>query len=112
MIGIALIVGAAIVGATLVARYWNKILDFMKKVIKKLSAKLSANSKIMGTANYIRKVGNKFQNRTKYYSKNEEGKWKETVVTYEQTESEIPEEYRSMLRKMMNMILHLNWSYN
>ena len=95
MIGIALIVGAALIaGGTLLAKYWNRVLDFMKKVISKLDAKLSGNSKLMGTAIFIRKIGNKFQNRTKHYSKDEIGKWKETIVTYEQEENEIPEEYR------------------
>lgn len=95
MIGIALLIGAGLlVGGTLLAKYWNKVIDFMKKVIAKLEVKLNVNQKLMGAAIYIRKVGDKIQNKTKHYSKDEVGKWKETIVTYEQDVNEIPEEYR------------------
>ena len=49
----------------------------------------------MGSAVFLKKIGNKFQNRTKHYSKDELGKWKETIVTYEQNEDEVPEKYRN-----------------
>ena len=95
MIGIALLIGASLlVGSTLLVKYWNKVIEFMKKVINKLEVKLDVNQKLMGAAIYIRKVGDKIQNKTKHYSKNEVGKWKETIVTYEQDVNEIPEEYR------------------
>ena len=94
MIGIALILGATlIVGGTLIAKYWNKIIDFMKTVINKLQLKV--RGVVMGSAVFIKKIGDKFQNRTKYYSKDEVGKWKETIVTYEQNEDEVPEKYRN-----------------
>lgn len=94
MIAIALILGATlIVGGTLVAKYWNKVLDFMKKVIDKLKKKV--HGVLMGSAVFIKKIGNKYQNRTKHYSKDELGKWKETIVTYEQNEDEVPEKYRN-----------------
>lgn len=95
MIGIALLLGTALlVGTTLLAKYWNKVIDFMKKVIGKLEVKLNKNEKLMGVAISIRKVGDRIQNKTRHYSKNEVGKWKETIVTYEQEVSEVPEEYR------------------
>lgn len=52
----------------------------------------------MGTAIYIRKLGDKIQNRTKHYTKDEVGKWKETIVSYEQNWNEFPEEYRKYVR--------------
>lgn len=95
MIGIALLIGAGLIaGTTLLVKYWNKVIGFLKKVIGKLQAKLKVGQKLMGAAVYIRKVGDKIQNRTKHYSKDEVGKWKETIVTYEQEVDEIPEEYR------------------
>ena len=98
MIGIALIIGAAIlVGGTLLVKYWNKIIDFLKKVISKLQVKFKET--LMGAAVFLRKVGNKFQNRTKHYSKSEEGKWKETIFTDEQEVNEIPEEYRNYAKE-------------
>lgn len=93
MIGIALILGAVIVGTTLIARYWSRIVDFMKKVFYKLKSKI--NGVLMGSCVFIKKLGDRFQNRTKHYSKNELGKWKETIVTYEQEEDEVPEKYRN-----------------
>lgn len=94
MIGIALILAtAAIAGTTLIAKYWNKVLSFLKKVSEKLSLRFSKNEKIMGVAVYIRRIGEKFQNRTKHYSKDEMMRWKETTVVYDMNE-EVPEEYR------------------
>lgn len=93
MIAIALILGAtAIIGTTLIAKYWNKVLSFLQKVIQKLKAKVQGT--LMGSAVYIRKVGRKFQNKTKHYSKDEMMRWKETTVVYEMEEEEVPEEYR------------------
>lgn len=88
----AIILGAIIVGTTLVAKYWRKILDFLKLVIGKL--KRIVKGIMMGCAVFIKKIGDKFQNRTKHYSKSETGKWKETIVNYEQNPEEIPEKYR------------------
>ena len=92
IIAASVILGAVIIGATLVATYWNKIVDFMKRVLNKL--KQVVKGTIMGSAVFLKKLGDKFQNRTKHYSQNEQGKWKETVVSYEQDADEIPEEYR------------------
>lgn len=94
MIAVALLIGAVIVGTTLLAKYWSKVVDFMKTVIGKLQVKLDASQKLMGAAIFIRKIGDKIQNKTKHYIKDEVGKWKETVITYEQEVDEIPEEYR------------------
>ncbi len=98
MIAAALILGAlAIVGTTLVAKYFNKILDFLKKVTLKLKAKISGT--LMGSCVFIRKLGRKFQNRTKHYSKDEMMRWKETTVVYEMEEEEVPEEYRQYAKE-------------
>ena len=92
IIAASVILGAVIIGATLVATYWNKIVDFMKRVLNKL--KQVVKGTIMGSAVFLKKLGDKFQNRTKHYSQNEQGKWKETFVSYEQDADEIPEKYR------------------
>lgn len=92
MIGIALILAGVIIGTGLLAKYWNTAIDFMKKVIYKLQAKVKGM--LMGSAIFIKKMGDRYQNRTKHYSKDEIGKWKETIVTYEQNEDEVPEKYR------------------
>ena len=93
MIATALILGATLlVGATLIAKYWNRVIDIMKKAIQKIQIMIAGT--VMGSTVFIRKLGDMFQNRTKHYSKSYMGKWEETIVSYEQTEEEIPEEYR------------------
>ena len=94
MIATALILGAGVlIGGGLITKYWNKIVSVLKSVITKLKAKIKGI--LMGSSVFIKKLGDKFQNRTKHYSKDEVGKWKETIVTYEQSENEVPEKYRN-----------------
>lgn len=93
MIEIALILGAAIIaGGTIIARYWNQILSFMKKVIQKLKGKIKGI--LMGSAVFIKRAGDRIQNRTKHYAKDELGTWHEKIVTLEQKEEEVPSQYR------------------
>lgn len=92
IIAVPLILGALIVGGTLIARYWRQMVEFLKKVLNKLKQVIKGT--IMGSAVFLKKLGDKFQNRTKHYSQNEQGKWKETIVCYEQNADEIPEKYR------------------
>lgn len=93
IIAVPLILGAAlIVGGTLIAKYWRQMVDFLKKVVEKLKKVIKGT--LMGSAVFLKKLGDKFQNRTKHYSQNEQGKWKETIVCYEQSADEIPEKYR------------------
>lgn len=91
-IAVPLILGAVIVGVGLIAKYWRKIVDFLKNVINKLKKVIKGT--VMGCSVFLKKIGDKFQNRTKHYSQNERGQWKETIVTYEQDENDIPEKYR------------------
>lgn len=92
MLPILFLLGAAVIGVGLVATYWKNIVGFIKKVKTKIEEKL--RKPILGCSVFIKKIGDKYQNRTKHYSKNELGKWKETIVSYEQNEEDVPEEYR------------------
>lgn len=93
MIEVAIILGAAIIaGGTILAKYWNQILDFMKGVILKLKKKMTGI--LMGSAVFIRKIGDRIQNRTKHYAKDKLGTWQEKIVTLEQNEKEVPLQYR------------------
>lgn len=94
MIATALILGAAIfVGTSLLTRYWNKVVDVMKRAINKIKNLVAGI--LVGSTIFIRKQGEKFQNRTKHYSKTNLGKWEETIVSYEQMANEVPEEYQN-----------------
>jgi hypothetical protein len=92
----ALIIGVSlIVGATLIAKYWNKIFAFLKNVVNAIKFKLKRL--VLGTKVFMKRIGDKFQTRTKNYSKDEETKkWKETIVTCNHNEEEIPDEYKNI----------------
>jgi hypothetical protein len=94
MILAALILGTLIVGGTLLAVYFREVQKFMQKVIQKL--KVSFKTIVQGSTVFIKKIEDKFQTRTKHYSKNEIGQWKETIVTKTQEEDEVPEKYRTV----------------
>ena len=96
MIAVAAILGAVIVGVSLLSRYWSKIVEFMKQVIYKLKAR--THQAVLGCRVSIRRLGDRFQNRTKHYSKNELGNWKETTVTCEMDKKEVPEKYPNYAR--------------
>ena len=97
MIVTSLILGAvAIAGTGILAKFWNNIIDFLQKVIRKLQEKMV----VSGCKDFLKKLGDKFQNISKNYSQNEAGKWKETVVTYEMDEKEVPPEYREKASRL------------
>lgn len=94
MIAIALVLGATLfAGTTLLCKYWNRVIEVLKKAINRLKSIVSGI--LVGSAVFIRKQGEKFQNRTKHYSKTNLGKWEETIVSYEQMANEVPEEYQN-----------------
>ena len=79
---------------TAVGNFWKNFTDAIKKSADKLAKKMSRP--VMGISAYFRRVGDKNQDRTRYYSK-EQGRWKETIVTRTLAEGELPQEYQSRL---------------
>ncbi len=94
MIPIAILIGAAIFGFGLVAKFWKEILSWLKRSYEKL--KSIVNGVIKGSKIFIRKLYEGYQELAKYYSKNRLGQWEETVVTRRVNENEVPEDIREM----------------
>lgn len=78
----------------LMSNFFEKLLSFLKKAINLVERK--THLAVVGVSTYIKKIGDKiFEQRIKNYSQNEVGKWKETIVTVQQNEEEVPEKYRT-----------------
>lgn len=77
------------------AKFFQKAIDMMKKVIDKLASKVRGI--ILGASHFFRKIGNKYQEGTKNYSLEEElGEWNETTVTREIGLEDVPPKYRTL----------------
>ena len=74
--------GAIVVGAGIIATFWNEILGWLHRILDKLKTMIQGTGKQIAK-NYA-KVGTK---------------WKETIVEKTVELSDIPEEYR---QKMLN----------
>ena len=95
MIGTALIMGAAvIVGASVLATFWKKIVDWLKRIYKKLESLVKGL--LYGTRVFFKKMGEAVAEITKNYSK-VGTKWQETIVDRKASLSDIPEEYQNKL---------------
>ena len=76
-------------------RFFEKALNMMKVVVDKLAGRV--RGVIMGSAHFVRKIGNRYQEGTRNFSLEEEiGQWNETIVTRDITYDEVPPEYRTM----------------
>lgn len=76
-------------------KIFEKALSMMKTVIQKLEAKI--RGVILGATHFFRKVGNKYQEGSRNYSLDEEiGEWKETTVTRQIEQEDLPPQYRTM----------------
>lgn len=99
MILASIILGiACVAGASLIAAYWNNILDWLKRAIKKVREVI--RQVVYGTKVFIKKIKEAIKEISKNYSQDELGRWKETIVSREIPASEVPPEIR---RKAMYM---------
>lgn len=91
-----LVAAGLIAGVFVVSKFWKQIKDFLQTSIEKIQKILPAAS-IAGFKTYFQ-TGNLAQSLynagtvilQKFYSKNAEGKWQETIATREIDPSEIP----------------------
>lgn len=94
MILTSIILGVTcIVGAGVVVAYWNNILDWVKRAIKKV--KEVVKQVVYGTKIFIKKMKEAVKEISKHYSQDELGRWKETIVSKEIPASEVPPEIRA-----------------
>lgn len=98
MILTALLVGAGIIaGGTLLAAFWNDVVDWLKRAVEKV--KTITGMIVYGTKVFIQKAYKAIQQISRHYSKDSYGRWHETTVTREVPEHEVPEEIRNMAKK-------------
>lgn len=98
MILTAIILGAtAIVGAGLIASYWNNLVGWLKRAIAKV--KEIIEHVVYGTKIMIKQISEGLKQISKHYSQDEIGRWKETVVSRTIPESEVPKEIREKAAK-------------
>ncbi|GCF70225.1 MULTISPECIES: hypothetical protein [Bacillus] len=98
MILTSLIVGAGIlIGGSLLARYWNSVVDWLKRAISKVQEMMQTI--IYGTKVFIKKMYEAMQEISKHYTRDQQGQWHETVVTREVSEYDVPPEILAKANK-------------
>lgn len=98
MIIAALIIGAtAILGVSLIAKYMNNLIDWLKRAIKKVNEMIQMV--VYGTKVFIKKVREGIEEISKHYSQDNENRWHETVVTRTVDENEVPAEFLNLARQ-------------
>lgn len=98
MILTTLLLGAGLlVGGTLVASFWNEIVDWLKRAVVKV--KQMIDMAVYGTKVFIKKMYEAIKEISKHYSQDKYGQWHETVVTREVPENQVPPEIRAMAER-------------
>ena len=97
MIGIAItaILLALVAGGLIV--FWDKICKWIKKAVEKIKEVLGVT--VEGVRTFIVRTREGFQNKAKYYNKNEITKeWEETIYMKKVDEAEVPPEILAKVR--------------
>ncbi|MGD6778534.1 hypothetical protein ACQCT3_02265 [Sutcliffiella horikoshii] len=98
MIITSMLIGAAIIaGGSLIKKFWNNILSWLKRAVQKI--KQIVKLAVYGTKVFIEKIGSAFREISKHYSKKENNQWVENIVTREVSASEVPPEIRAMAQQ-------------
>lgn len=91
MILTAILLGAAtLVGGGLLVSFWNSLIDWLKRAVRKVSTIISGT--IYGTKVFVKKVGSMIQEISKHYSKKTNKQWVEHITTREVPPSQVPQE--------------------
>lgn len=94
MIPLIWIAGAVVVGGVLLAAFWKDITAWIKRASEKVSEVI--RQVVFGVKIFVKKIGEAIKEISKHYSKNENGKWVETIVSREVEASEVPKEIREL----------------
>lgn len=93
MILTTLLLGAGLLlGGSLLTRFWNDIIEWLKRAVDKVAEVIVGV--VYGCTVFIKKLLEGVQEISKHYSKRNDGKWEETVVTKQISEDQVPEEIR------------------
>lgn len=101
MIPLLAVAGIALVAGVALSAFWTTIRDFIKDSVEKIKTVLIP-ALIVGFRTYLETgsyVAAATKAMQKFYSKNQEGKWQETIVTRIVSENEIPAD---ILKKAKN----------
>jgi len=104
MIMLALLIGGAIIGAGVIATYWNNIKDWIARAAKRVSEIITGV--VYGVKLFAKKLGEFYQEISKHYSQDKQGNWEETIVTRKIPESEIPQDILDMANNSETDITH------
>jgi len=77
-----------VLGAFTLASFWEEFRNWLKEVVTKV--KKIIKRAVIGFKIFVKKMGEAIKEISKNYSQNEEGRWHETVVSREISESEVP----------------------
>jgi hypothetical protein len=94
MIFIGLLFGAL---ALVAASFWKELVEWMRRVVEKVrevTAKAVAGVKI-----FVRKVSEAIKEIAKNYSQDEQGRWHETIVTRQISESDVPKDILEKVKR-------------
>lgn len=98
MIPVIMIATGVVIGIGLVAVFWQKIHEYMQKLVDKLKQIIEGN--LLGVKIFLRHCADGFQQITKTYSQNKENKkWEEGIVKRMLKENEVPEKIKNDLEK-------------
>ena len=101
MIPIILLGAALFAGAVVVTAFWDKIKSFLEASVKHVRQVVKAT--IVGLTAYVKTqniaagIAAGLQALNKFYSKNENQQWEETITTRTISESDVPEHIRRKL---------------
>lgn len=99
MIPFILLAGLVVGGVALAVTFWDQIKKYLSLALKKVKEIIKAA--VVGVAAYVQTNNWRegIKAAYKFYSKNQEGQWQETVTTKTISESEIPEHILRKLEK-------------
>lgn len=86
MILTVLLLGAILGGAILV--FWKEISEWLKRVVTKVQEMIKMA--VVGVKTFAQKIGDRLKEIAKNYSRKEDGKWQETIVTKEIEMNDVP----------------------
>jgi cell shape-determining protein MreC len=98
MIPVLLLAGLFIGVGVALATFWKDIISWLKSAINKVRE--IVKGVVLGFTVFLKKMNGYIKEISKHYSKNEQERWEETIVTREVSESEIPPE---ILAKLGNL---------
>jgi hypothetical protein len=100
MILTALVLGAIFGGAVLV--FWKEIGAWLKRVVSKVQEMI--NMAVVGVKTFAQRIGNRLKEIAKNYSRKEDGKWQETIVTKEVEMNDVPADILAKVNKSTDAV--------